>query len=744
MNNQQGLLAPTALAILTAVSFPAYSAAEAVATNALDEVIVTANKRSERLQDVAVSVSSLSGATLERMHVAALADISGAVPGLVISNTGGPGRSTITMRGLNSQGNGSLVATLIDDMAVGSSASWAREDSYQLDLMPYDIAAIELLRGPQGTLYGANSMGGVLKYAMRYPSLDATEAQVGVEALSVSGGGSGGYGVRGAFGAPLVAGKLAVRVSVFDRKTPGFIDNPTLQRNNENTTTQKGARVALLWQLTDAVSVKLQALHQEIQSAGSNLVAATAVGEGPVYSPGEWLDGPQAWAHTVPESFRTKIDFGSVTIDWNLPFGHLTSASSYSKKITEHDQDMTLAYGWLQPLIFGPDTPTNNMFLSGVGVKKFTQELRLSSAGESRLSWLLGAYYTKEDATNSQDLEALGLDLAPLPGINPFALASVASSYKERAVFGNLSYQLTPALAVSVGLRRLKNEQLVNAQTGGIILAPSDTLSSSDASITNFMANVSYHFAENTMGYVRVANGYRPGVPNVVSSQYPEIPASTQSDTMKNYEVGLKSQFAGARGTIDLSVFKIDWTNMQAIVLTADGNIGYGANAGTATSKGVEMSVNYLATEALRLGVNAAFTDAKATQQVVTASYTVAVGARLPTAPKWTLAATADYRLAPLGGWTPRVNAAFRYLTEQYSTFSSANPTARIPAGSIADLNLGLSRGKVDVALYVRNLADKRTFNSGLPQTNGLTGVRFYRGTLVQPRTVGLTVDYSF
>ena len=203
---------------------PLTRAADTPPSNAdtLEEIIVTAGKQSERALDVPESISVITSADLERLHVTSLQDLAAVVPGFVVVSAGGsPGQTGIFLRGLPPLSAGSLVAMLIDDSAVGSSASFANESGFELDMLPYDIERIEVLRGPQGTLYGANSMGGLVKYVTKDPSLTAYEAQVGADAFVIKGGGSLGTGARGTWSAPLIDGKLAVRASLYGEQTPG-------------------------------------------------------------------------------------------------------------------------------------------------------------------------------------------------------------------------------------------------------------------------------------------------------------------------------------------------------------------------------------------------------------------------------------------------------------------------------------------------------------------------------------------
>ncbi len=190
----------------------------------IDEIVVTAQKRSESVQDVPVSVSAFAEQQLTRVHATQLQDYAAYMPGINISNGGSPGQTSITLRGIAPVGPGSVVGTYVDDTPLGASSNYARATSFALDLMPYDIERVEVLRGPQGTLYGAGSMGGLLKYVLKEPNTDALEFRVGVEGSDVSGADDLGWGARAAVNVPL-SDSVAVRASYFQQNTPGYIDN---------------------------------------------------------------------------------------------------------------------------------------------------------------------------------------------------------------------------------------------------------------------------------------------------------------------------------------------------------------------------------------------------------------------------------------------------------------------------------------------------------------------------------------
>jgi outer membrane receptor protein involved in Fe transport len=710
--------------------------------DSLEEIIVTATKRAERALDVAASISVIGAAELERMHVTSLQDLAAIAPGLVIQSGGSPGQTSIILRGLPALSSGSLVATVIDEVAVGSSASWVEEQIFELDMLPYDIERIEILRGPQGTLYGANSMGGVLKYVTKDPSLTKSELQVGADTFGIKGGGVPGGGARGSWSTPLIEGTLAVRVSLYDQESPGYIANPVRGLHHENTLAQHGGRLAMLWQPATDLTVKLQGIYQRIDSAGDAVVFAALRGSprDPFYRPGNWLGGDLTYSHAVPEPFSSDVKFVSDTLEWHTAFADLVSVTAYSDKVVAQIQDWSSVIGYLQPILDPSVTSTLNRARYQATVKKVSQEVRLASQSGQRLEWLAGVYYTDERATNDQYLDALDNQLKLIPSLNPFVAAHIPSSYTEAALFGSLTYRITDRFDLTGGMRWLRNRQLVDQEVlPGVYIPGSHSQARSAETPKTYAFSARYHPWPDAMVYLRVASGYRPGTPNLVVPGYPEITAQSNSDTMVNYEIGIKSEFMNRKASLDLAVFKINWSDLQIDIQTSDGRISYVVNAGKVTSEGFEVAATYWPTDAIHLAVNAAYADAFATEAVPAAS--IFLGTRLPASPKWTAAATIDCRLADLNQWTPHVSGSWRYIAAQYSTLSTAPPPVGLMPGYWwVDIDLRMTKGRYDFSLYAKNLFDKRAFSSGGPGTDNTTGASSFGGVPIQPRVVGLDV----
>jgi iron complex outermembrane receptor protein len=289
-------------------SSPAFAANDAQALT-LEEVTVTAEKRSENLQDVPATVSVIGGDDIDAFHATQLADIGAYVPGLQVDSLGAPGQTTLSIRGISPLSANATVGSYIDDTPIGSTGFHNRGGNYALDLLPFDVRQIEVLSGPQGTLYGANALGGLIKYDLTVPHLDKSEFRVGGSFFDVSNGTGTGSGYRGYINTPLVTDKLGMIVSVGQERTPGFINNSVTHREGQNSGVQKSARLGALWQITDAAKLQLNGLYAKAETDGVATVALDPVTRQPL---GGDLTDNNLRANVYDNSLR----YLSATLSW--------------------------------------------------------------------------------------------------------------------------------------------------------------------------------------------------------------------------------------------------------------------------------------------------------------------------------------------------------------------------------------------------------------------------------------------
>jgi iron complex outermembrane receptor protein len=702
-----------------------------VQTHPLEEIIVTAQKRSENIQDVPSSVSVVGKELLENLHVTQLTDVGAYVPGLQIASGGTPGQATIIIRGVAPLGPGATVGTYIDDTPVGGSSGYARNTSFALDLLPYDVQRMEVLRGPQGTLYGASTMGGLLKYVLTPPDASGFQARVGTDAFDIQGAGDAGWGARAMINAPLVQDELAILGSYARVSTPGYIDNAQTGARHQNDVDQESARVSLLWQPTDQISLTLGALHQQTDADGVGQVALSPTRPTPLPVAGE-LNGN----NYVGEAFSKRIDYFSATLSWDLGWAEFISASSYADTLTEQETDVTRTYGGLYPL-FGSPAGLSEFFID-LDLQKVTQEFRLASPAGGKVDWLLGAFYTDEDSGNEQLLTAQAFDGASIPGLDPLFIGSIPSTYKEYAAFGGVTFHLTDRFEIAAGLRYARNEQTFRQASSGSLVSTTDTPGSSTENVTTYSVSSAFHFTDDVMAYARVASGYQPGGPNVV---LPNVPPTYDSSSLTNYELGLKSEF-GRRGLLDLSIFQIDWSDIQIGATNAQG-FSFFSNGGTARSRGVEASGSLRLTDALVLTATGAYTDATLTADAP--SVGGLSGDRLANIPRWSGSILADYSRALSGDWRVHAGLGLRVVEDRNSSVTHSRFSFALPSYHAFDLNADVSNSRWTVRLFAKNLTNERAYLGYAVLTNGLTGqAEQLLGAVLQPRTVGLAVDVAF
>jgi outer membrane receptor protein involved in Fe transport len=703
------------------------------------EIIVTAQKRSESVQDVPVSVSAFAEEQLTRVHATQLQDYAAYMPGINISNGGSPGQTSITLRGIAPVGPGSVVGTYVDETPLGASNNYARATSFALDLMPYDIERVEVLRGPQGTLYGAGSMGGLLKYVLKEPTTDGLEFRAGVEGSDVSGADDVGWGARAGVNVPL-GDSVAIRASYFQQNTPGYIDNEYTGEEDYNDLEQSGGRASLLWRISDTASLKINGMWQRLDSDNNGSMALALLGTDPVRA-GRYLPDLSTSIAT-PEPFSKDVDYYSATLNWNVGFADFTSATSYSTTHTFQRQDASITYGSLFPLLTGGAIPAGlSSFSITLDLDKFTQEFRLASSdSDAFVQWRVGAFYTREKSANKQYVVATDLAGVQIPAFSPwFAFAELPSEYKELALFGDLTFKINDSFDVITGLRYAQNDQKFRQISGGAILVTANQPGESDEDVITYAVSPRWHLSEDTMLYARVATGYRPGGPNTIALN---LPPSVDSDELTNYELGLKSIFADGRALVNAAVFYIDWQDIQQARSFA-GVSGLG-NAGDAESKGIELETLFSVTTGLQLGFNLSYTDSTLTSSPP--DLPNALDTQLPGVPEWTGALTANYSFTAFGDHEANVGGGWRYVDERFSEVVklSDNLAYALPSYDVVDLNADVQFDSMTLRLFVKNLTDERAFTGGGVTTDGLNQAIRLDLAVLQPRTVGLSVDFKF
>ena len=692
--------------------------AQAQDASVAEDIIVTATKREESLREVPQSVTAITEETLERLQANDFSDYAGHVPGLAVTG-GQPGNSRVTLRGLNTGGVGSTVGVYVDETPFGSSSSLANAAVLALDLDPFDVQRIEVLRGPQGTLYGANTLGGLIKFVTAAPAPGEFFGRVSGSYETTEGGDSS-WATRAMVNLPL-GDQAALRISALRRSEGGYIDDPSRGLDDVNGVETTGWRAAFLLNATDNLTIRLSAQQQDIESDATDSVAYYANLQ-PVAG-----DTDQFSPFSVSSDVTYRILNG--TIDWDLGFASLTSSTSYSELEQQHEEDGTLAFGL--PSFLDENIPQD----------KFTQEVRLASNSEGSLDWLLGAFYTRENGLLDQ-LIYFGVPPGTFSGLT----AAIDSEYQETALFGGITYRFSPQFDVDVGVRYARNEQ--HMVQGGTAVS-NGTQDSSDTAVTYSVAP-RWRPTDNTMIYARFATGYRPGGPNIFGAPT-IIPPTFDPDETVNYEVGVKTDIIEGVLRLDASVFRIDWTDIQLLVF--DGAVAGNANGGGAQSQGIEWAATLTPTDGLTVAWSGAYTKAELTDDTDPIVVGGSDGDPLPYSPEWTSTLDVNYEWSAFGDATAYVGGAWRYVGEQSNGFPGVGgflngvSQQELPSYNILDLRTGVDFETFSVGLFAKNVTDERAITQfgGVGETLPDVALRPNgAAVLVRPRTIGVSLSARF
>lgn len=701
------------------------------------DIVVTAQKRSEVLRETPQSVSVVSSADLAKLSAVQFRDFANSVPGLNFA-TRGPGFNQVSLRGVTTGSDqGSTVATYVDEVPYGSSSSFAGGAMIALDAGLFDLQRVEVLRGPQGTLYGASSMGGLIKYVTVTPNTARFEG-TGQAGISSTRFGGINYNVAAAVNAPLVTDKLALRASGYESRDGGFVDNATLGQRDVNRSDVYGGRLDLLATPVEGLSIRLVGFAQNIDRDGTAAADRSLTGG--------YLGNGLTQTRQYPEYFKQEFRIASATVNYDFGPAALTSITSYQHVDSRYFVDASALFAPLLGSCCGGPFAALGLPVQ-LRTNKFTQEVRLSSSGQAPLEWLVGAYYTRENSVLRQSFVArgpTGADIAD-PGL---LLQESPSRYVEYAGFADLTYHFTDKFDISAGVRYARNEQSFEQIQSGLFAVPTPRRDSSEG-VWTYLANARYRFSANATAYLRYATGYRPGGPNFVTNDpvtgLPAGPLTFQSDTLRSYEVGFKADTADRTFGIDASAYYIDWKNIQLTAVR--GGFGVIANAPDgANIKGAELILTARPTREFVVRGAFAYQDAKLAADNV--DLAARKGERLPNVPRFTATITTDYTVAS-SRLAPSIGATLRFVSDRTSGFSGAFSTSitqpplyRLPDYVALDLRAGLTLDRINLQAFVRNVFDERGELSAFTNYSPLGGPA--QVTVLQPRTVGVSANVAF
>jgi len=770
------LMAWLACSLAASLPVAAQTVASTAPTDALTEITVTAEKRDSTVQKTPISITAISGADLESAGIQNLATVAADTPGVSI-RTAGPGQTEFEMRGMTSNGGAApTVGFYLDDVPLSPPAG-ANNGKVVIDPNLYDLDRVELLRGPQGTLYGSGSMGGTVKLLTTQPQLNAFDGSIELTGSHTQGASDNGD-VNVMLNLPIIDDRVALRLVGTSLHNSGWIDRDVLGNNfplepgfsptaapgtvialprgtvtsippvaiyhDVNDEDLHGIRATLLVKLNDDWSVTPSVFYQRITQGGPNTY------DDP---PGT---SPASLAHyqpvDTPEPFADEFTLGSVVVKGNLGFGEITSATSVWNREEKQTQDLAEDFQALVQLpffIYSPLTETDTSH-------QWSEELRLASTGDAPLQWLVGGFYSQFRSNFQQD--SIVDAWIPIVGSSNLITESQPQTIRQAAAFGNASYQISPLFKVTAGLRYYDYRSTMSVNDTGLFasgdpVAAFTIYDNQTASGVTPMASLAFTPSADLTVYGSAAKGFRPGGGN----QYVPIsgPASCESqtgpagapntygsDSVWSYELGEKARLFEGRVTVNSAVYYEKWSNIQIQVPLACGFF-YTANAESAGIYGTELEVKGKLTEGLTASVNGGYTHATYSKDFAPYSADAPIyseGQRVPDVPLYTAGVALAYDTPLFAQYRLQARLDDSWVGPIVDYTFGEND---LPGHSIADARIGLATDKVDGFLFVNNLADTR---AALSDTNslGANAAFLNRVATNQPRTIGITIGYKF
>jgi iron complex outermembrane receptor protein len=681
-------------------------ASDSDATRPLGEIIVTASKRAQNQREVADSVTAFGDNELSRRGAQSFEDYIGCAPGVIFQQAI-PDLSNVTIRGVGT-------TTVGPDQGQATTGVYLNDipltdPSYAVsipDIDTFDLQRVEVLRGPQGTLFGAATLGGAVNYIINPVYLDTLDARLESSVSGTQHSANVGYTVKEALNLPIVTNVLGVRITAIKRFDPGYLDNIGTGRKDSNSNDDEEFRINTLWQVNRAVSVRFFSFYDSEESPDASYALPAL--------------GVLKRDTTIPEyqNFVTRIN--SLKVDTDFDFATLTLSGARTQKSQSSQLDFTTFFG---PKASVVSYPTTHMT---------TLEARLTSPNGGTVEWLVGAYHGNQHENY------------PAPAIkNGQALQEVTTDYvsKETSEFGETTYRFSDPWRATFGGRyydiRLQTESILGPPAAPQISAGREVARGFSPKVS-----ITYEPGSDLLAYALVSKGYRSGGVNLhipPLAGFP-TPATYGPDSLVNYEIGVRPSWFNHQLTLDSTLFFINWTDIQLRLGRPDG-YAYAANAGGAHNFGLENALDWRATPNLKFQLSAAYLKAQISKTTDLGNGVVLVqGARIPGAPRWSASELATYY------WNvdhrPYVTAAARIISGAQSAFA-ARGAQRLPIMDygVFDLRAGFKVNQYDLSLYVDNVADRRgvtaAYNGG-----GGPDPNAERDFYIRPRTAGLRLDW--
>jgi len=779
------MLAVSASMTVMLTGAPAVAAETSGESAPIEEIVVTANKlNAQKVLDIPVSIQAISGDSLQRAGSSAFMDIAGQIPGLSVQDLG-PGDKKYVIRGINSTGD--ATAGIYYGEAVISASNADDGGGFQSDIRLYDLDRIEVLRGPQGTLYGASSMSGTIRFVPKSPDLHDVGGYLTLEGSQTSHA-SGNYNFNGAINLPVIDGVLALRLVGWKVDDSGFIDQTRVGEGvtglvNVGTATAPnyqprpvagvgfvkgvnddnvgGGRAMVRYQPTDNLTIDANYTAQTETSGGSSRYTppgVAAFSRGPI-APAQGCDLCNTDVTRSPWSDNLKV-FG-LTVAYKTGAGTVTGTTNQFNRTTGFTFDST-------PILVSFGVPVPAETLEPRTRKVNSSELRFASDLNFPVNFVTGVFRQHE----SQDLAVqvittgangfvtgpfssqTSADALDFPGVgNTFFGRTDQRSDTQYAGFGEATWKITDAWSAVAGVRYF-TETLNGVQTqthpfGGFpgapnlvpIVDPQETFNK-----FTWKINTSYKFNEELLTYGTVSTGFRSGGLNAVSEPFEPIPAAYAPDSLINFEVGAKGRLFDGLFDYQADVYLIRWTNIQVQETTADAAFVFQGNAGDARVKGVEFEFTARPIQYLTANFAGSYQDAYLTNGAkpgqAKLNPTLGVtGDAIPNVPKFELNLGLNYTAPITGNWQGVFATDISYRDAETGYFAGTNNRFNVPLApyTLVNLRLGLINGPWSVTAFARNLTDKRAQVSVINSSQDPNAL-----LTVRPRTIGVTLTRKF
>ena len=754
-----GFLGGTALA--AGMFAPAAFAQSSSSSGSEDEIIVTALRRDTNLQDTPIAISVATGVALERSGTTSFTDLTRTAPSLRIVDSG-PGNRRVLIRGIQSSGE-PTVGVYYDEVPVSGSVSTTSDSAGTTpDFRLFDVERAEVLRGPQGTLFGSGSMGGTMRIIFKKPDATGIDAAISSSISSVKGG-NPGMSIDSMVNLPIVTDKLAIRLVGSFNQFAGFVDNNYYGYRNINDGHSYGGRALLRWEPVEDLTIDLAAFYEKvatdsprwIQEVGQRYVTNGRAESGNydtnrIYSGTLKYDfGPVSMTAMTAWFDRDRIAVGDVSDTFN---GRDTVAGCQRYLLLNaRPCTPTELSGYLQST---REIQTSSLWQPQT-VKNWVSELRFNSTSDGPFQWTVGAFHEKRDTVVRSTLlmadPQTGWLLDPNDPYNIRYDRTINDYLRQKALYAEISYKLFDQLTLTAGTRYYNFKKTVGGRidVGQIhysskVTPYTEVTNKEDGFIYKF--NASWEAKDGLMIYAQAAQGFRPGGVNQVIG-LPAALAGYSSDSLWNYELGAKTTLAPGV-YFNVAGYRIDWNNMQVSARTAGTGSVFGliSNVGSSRIWGAEAELSVRITPELSFNGNLGYTDATLSEDQVS---TIVVasgrkGDRLVAVPRWTAGATLEY-LKPVSDTIDLLGRVdFAHVGNSYSTLSANDIYRREnPAYQMVNFRVGLqgSENEWNAALFVNNVFDVLAINSigSSSNTGGLTTV--YSSP---PRTIGLSLGRRF